>query len=354
MDVSIDLIRPAPYQPRLVFEIEELKKEIKRDGLLSDLVVRKKNGFYELIDGERRWRALKELDWREVPIRVVSLDDRTARRSVYKINKIRKNYTVEEEARYFQRLAEEDGLSAWKISKELNVDFRWVKGHLNMFKFPEHVQKAVCNGKLSISHIVALEKMINQDMKDAVLVAEQALEKGLTVDETRYIIGERREKLGKMRVKEAKGVLLDIAPEKAKLETSQDFLEAAKALERIAKWRLKGRQEAKVKEKVAEEVKVEREAMETAEPLVEVEEEAVLREDVLQKVEEQGVSGDFLEKLRGLREKIRSLEREKVRLLEEKSYFLTKALSFDCPHCNNSIVVYREGDRYWAEKSSKI
>ncbi|MEA2090640.1 MAG: ParB/RepB/Spo0J family partition protein [Thermoproteota archaeon] len=349
MDVSIDLIQSAPYQPRLVFEIEKLKEEIKRDGLLTDLVVRRKDEFYELVDGERRWRVLKELGWRQVPVRVVELDDQMARRSVYKLNKIRKNYTVEEEARYFRRLAEEEGLSAWEISKELNVDFHWVKGHLNVFKFPKHVQKAVWSGQLSVSHIVALEKMINQDVKDTVLVVDQVLEKGLTVDETRSTVRAREKKLEKMRVKEAKEVLLDVAPEKAKLETSQDFLEAAKMLQRIAKWRQKGRQEAKMEEKT-----VEGEALESLEPLVEVGEEVVLGEDVLEKAEQQGVNEDFIEKLRGLRERIRSLEREKIHLLEQKSYFLTKALSFNCPHCNNPVVVYREGDRYWAEKPSKI
>lgn len=217
MDVNIDSIRPAPYQPRLVFDIEEMKEEIERDGLLSDLVVRKQGDFYELIDGERRWKALKELGWRQVPVRVLDLDDQMARRSVYKLNKIRKNYTVEEEALYFRRLAEEEGLSAWQISKELSIDFHWVQGHLNVFKFPEHVQRAVWDGKLSVSHIVALEKVINQDMKYAISVVDQALEKGLTVRETRNIVGERQQKVEKMRVKEAKEVLLDVAPEKAKL-----------------------------------------------------------------------------------------------------------------------------------------
>jgi len=57
MEIGIDLIRPSPYQPRLILNIDELKQEIVKDGLLSDLVVRQQGEFYEIIDGERRWRA---------------------------------------------------------------------------------------------------------------------------------------------------------------------------------------------------------------------------------------------------------------------------------------------------------
>ena len=88
-------------------------------------MVRKQGEFYELIDGERRWKVLKELGWETVPVRVVDADDSIARLSVYKLNKIRKNYKVEEEARYFKKLTDE-GMTPLGISKQLNVDSRWV------------------------------------------------------------------------------------------------------------------------------------------------------------------------------------------------------------------------------------
>ena len=68
MKIEIDLIKPSPYQPRLIFDVDELKEEIERDGLLSDLVVRKRDKTYELIDGERRLRALKKLGWKNAPV----------------------------------------------------------------------------------------------------------------------------------------------------------------------------------------------------------------------------------------------------------------------------------------------
>jgi len=156
MEVDVNSIRPSPYQPRLLFDLEDLKQEIKKDGLLSDLVVRNRGKFYELIDGERRWRVLKELGWKTVPVRLVDADDTMARLSVYKLNKIRENYTVEEETRYFKKLRDE-GMTPLEISKQLNVDSRWVLAHLNVFKFPEDIQKAVWTKQISMSHIVALE-----------------------------------------------------------------------------------------------------------------------------------------------------------------------------------------------------
>jgi len=90
-DVAIDLIKQSPYQPRLFFEVDDLKEEIERDGLLSALVVRKKDEYYELLDGERRLRTLKELGWKRVPVDVRDVDDTTAKRSVFKLNLVRQN-----------------------------------------------------------------------------------------------------------------------------------------------------------------------------------------------------------------------------------------------------------------------
>jgi len=154
MNVDVDLIRPSPYQPRLIFNVDELKEEIARDGLLTELVVRKQDKAYELVDGERRFRALKELGWKTAPVRVIKLKEGIVRRSVYKLNKIREDYTVEEEAKYFKKLADE-GMTPWEISKELNVDFHWVSAHLNIFKFPNGIQKAFWTGKVSVSHMAA-------------------------------------------------------------------------------------------------------------------------------------------------------------------------------------------------------
>ena len=323
VEVDIDSIRPSPFQPRLIFDQEDLKQEIKKDGLLSNLVVRKQGKFYELIDGERRWRILKELGWETVPVRVVDADDTMARLSVYKLNRIRKNYTIEEEARYFKKL-KDGGMTPWEISKQLNVDSRWVLACLNVFKFPEEIQKAIWAKQISISHIVALESVIDRNIKEAVLTANEILERKLAVSETRKITEKRARELkarvDEMRIKAAEKVLPAIAPKVPKLETPEEFEKAAEVL----------------KEK-AEEM---REGAITPEEIKEIAERL---ETIEKDVEE--VS---MQTFKSLRERIEALEKERESLLEKKG-FLTEALSFNCPHCNNPCIVYREGDSYWVE-----
>jgi ParB family chromosome partitioning protein len=323
MEIDVDSIRPSPYQPRLIFDQEDLKQEIKKDGLLSDLVVRNQGEFYELIDGERRWRALKELGWKTVPVRVVEADDALARLSVYKLNKVRENYTVEEEARYFKKLRDR-GMTPLEISKQLNVDSRWVSAHLNVFKFPEDLQKAVWTKQINMSHIVALESVIERNIKEAVLTANEILKRKLTVSETRKIVEKRARELkarvNEMRIKEAEKVLPAIAPKAPKLETPEEFEKAAEVLKEKAKEMREGTFKPEEIKKMARRL----------------EEEGAMKEEIA------------MQTLKSLREKIEALEKEKANLLEKKS-FLTEALSFNCPHCNHPCVVYREGDSYWVE-----
>jgi len=324
MEVDIDSIRSSPYQPRLIFDQEGLRQEIEKDGLLSDLIVRNRGEYYELIDGERRWRALKELGWETVPVQVIDADDAKAKLSVFKLNKIRENYTVEEEARYFKKLRDE-GMTPWEISKQVNVDYRWISAHLNVFKFPENIQKAVWAKKISMSHILALESVINRNIKEAVLTTNEILKRKLTASETRKLIDRRAQEMkarvDEMRIKAAEKVLPAIAPQAPKLETPEEFEKAAEVL----------------KEK-AEEM---REGAITPEEIKEM--TGQLEATVDESVEEVSMRN-----IKSLREKIETLEKEKESLLAKKG-FLTEALSFNCPHCNNPCIIYREGNSYWVE-----
>jgi len=324
MEVDIDLIRPSPYQPRLIFDRDDLKAEIEKDGLLNSLVVRKQGKFYELIDGERRWRTLKKLGWETAPVRVVDATDTMARLSVYKLNKIRENYTIEEEAKYFKKL-KDGGVTPVEISKQLNVDFHWVLAHLNVFKFPEEIQKAVWAKQINVSHMITLESVIKRNIKEAVLTVNQILERKLTVSETRKITKKRARELkarvDEMRIKAAEKVLPAIAPKLPKLETPEQFEKAAEALKQ--------------------------KALEIREGIITTEEIKKMTGRLEETVEE-GVEEVSLQTLKSLREEIETLEKEKENLLAKKG-FLTDALSFNCPHCKNPCIVYREGDSYWVE-----
>lgn len=328
MEVNAEKIKPSPYQPRYIFNLDDLETEIKKDGLLSDLVVRRKGDFYEIIDGERRWRVLKNMGRKTVPVRVVDADDAKARLLVYKLNKIRENYSFEEEARYFKKLAD-GGMMPLEISKQLNVGFHWVLAHLNVFKFPEEIRKAVWAKQISLSHIVALESVIERNIKEAVLTAKEILERKLTVPETRKITQKREQELkarvDEMRIKAVEKVLPAIAPKVPKLETPEELEKAAEALKGKA---ILMREGALMPEEITKMTA----SLKGRESRVEIKED---------------ITGS-MQTVKSLREKIQALEKEKEDLLQKKG-FLTQALSFNCPHCNNSCVVYREGANYWVE-----
>jgi ParB family chromosome partitioning protein len=401
MKIEIDLIKPSPYQPRLFFDVSELKQEIERDGLLSDLVVRKQDKLYELIDGERRLRALKELGWKTAPVRVVKLDDNIVRRSVYKVNKVRENYTVEEEARYFKKLTDE-GMTPWEISKDLGVDFHWVLAHLNIFKFPEDTQKALWTGQISISHIAALESVIGRSVKESISIINEIINRKLTLRETKKIIHKQKEKVEEMRIEAAKKVLTKVDPKVAKLKTAKDFEKAAKVLKKIAKKKhekvltseekaaieaKKKRKQEEMKRKDKEKKRLENlriseEAKKLAQRFIKkerhrieeelkkgmnlrIKEEAKklaqlfkekerrrIEKEVKKDVEKTSLA-ELRKRLKSLTHKIQKLQKEKASFLENKA-FLLDALNFNCPHCQHACVVYKEGDRYLVKRSAKV
>lgn len=346
-----------------------LKDEITRDGLLSDLVVRKQGKVYELIDGERRLRALKSLGWKTAPVRVVKLKEAVVRRSVYKLNKVRENYTVEEEAKYFKKLADE-GMTPWELSKELSVDFHWVLAHLNIFRFPKNLQKTLWTGKISISHMVALESVIGRSVKEAQVMINEIVNRKLTLRETKKIIFRQKEKVEEMRIEAAKKVLDKVAPKSVKLKTAKDLEQAARTLTKLAKkkrrknltpaektateaekkQKLKNRTRRELERQRLEKLKIEAEAKKLFQRFKEAETSRI--QEKARKELKINVTR-VQKEMSGLAQKITELEKERVQFLKKKA-FLLDALNFNCPHCKNSCVVYKRGDSYLVKRSATV
>jgi len=354
MEVNIDLIRPSPYQPRLTFNVEDLKQEIQRDGLLNPLLVRKLDRFYELIDGERRLRVLKELGWKTVPVEVRELDERRARLSIWKLNTVRETYSIEERARYFKKLAD-GGITAYQIGMELSVDDNWVRAHLNTFRFPEEVQKAVWTGELALATIRELEPIINANIQEAIKIARETLLRRLPSDEVRKLVTSRYgTEIEEARLKAAQEALGAAAPISVKLEEPRELQKAAKALleeakrkqeealtpeekARLARKREEKRHRAEKARKALEEkirVKVEQEvSREAVEELVKkpaVIKELVRRPEVRQALE-----------VETLRE-----PKEELSVREQIAYTIGE---LDCDRCGKHYVIKCDGKRNWLE-----
>lgn len=237
IDIPLDKIKPSPYQPRLSFDLEDIRGSIKRDGILVALTVRKKDGYYELIDGERRWRVAKEEGYEAVPCDIIDIDDETARRMIWRVNTLRKDYTTEEKASYMKKL-QEDGLGLREIGRITGYDHKAVGDYLNIFKLPDFYQKMVWDGKIGIGHIHELAPLFNKGGVYTPRIIEwldEVLEKRLIAPELRKAISPELEELEEKRVEAAKEAVSEIIPEAKKPETPEELEEAAKALRERAK-----------------------------------------------------------------------------------------------------------------------
>ena len=243
INVPMDQIKPSPYQPRLAFDLEDIRGSIQRDGILVPLTVRKKNGYFELIDGERRVRLAKELGYKTVPCTVIDVDNETARRMVWKINTLRQEYTPKEKAHYFKKLQKEYGMSLKGIARECDYSVNAVKAHLNVFKLPQEYQNLIWKrgSPLTVGHIQELESLINRGVPIGTLTdrLDLIVERKLTVHEFRDVLRPDLEAIREKRIEAAKEVVKEAAliPEEVKLETPEELEEAAKVLRREAKRR---------------------------------------------------------------------------------------------------------------------
>ena len=246
IDVPVNEIKPSPYQPRMTFDLADIKGSIMRDGILVALTVRKKDDYYELVDGERRWRLAKELGYKTVPCNVIDIDDDTARRMVWKVNTLRKDYEPKEKAHFFKTMLEPPyGMSLRGIAREYDQSTRTVKAYLNVFKLPKDYQQMVWDRLIPLGVILELEPLFNgveystpEDNPEIFIVLDRAKkEKGFDFMQAREAMKPYLAKLRKEQVDKAKEALAEVEPEVKAPETPEEFEEAARTFRREAKRR---------------------------------------------------------------------------------------------------------------------
>jgi len=243
VEIPVDQIKPSPYQPRLTFDLEDIKGSIMRDGILVPLTVRKKDGYYELVDGERRWRVAKDLGYETVPCDVIDIDDDTARRMVWKVNTLRKDYEPKEKALFFKRMQEDYGMSLRGIAREYDQSPHTVKAYLNVFKLPVDYQQMVWDRVIPIGVILELEQLFNgvqyctpENNPEIFSILDRAAKvKGFGAMQAREALKPYLAKLREEEIKKAKEVLAKVKPKVEVPETPEELEEAAKALRERAK-----------------------------------------------------------------------------------------------------------------------
>ncbi|MGD6896790.1 nucleoid occlusion protein [Bacillus infantis] len=184
--IPIGQIVPNRFQPRTVFDdekIEELSRTIHTHGIIQPIVVREfDDGKFEIIAGERRWRAMNKLGWDEVPAIVKNLSD-TETASVALIENLqREELSPIEEAVAYGKLLELHNLTQEALAQRLGKGQSTVANKLRLLKLPEQVQEAVLAKQITERHARSLIPLKNPEKQ--VKLLEEIIEKSLNVKQT--------------------------------------------------------------------------------------------------------------------------------------------------------------------------
>ena len=207
--IDIERIVPNPFQPRSLFDekkIDGLAVSIREQGILQPLLVRRRGEDYELIAGERRWRAALKAGLKQVPAVVRSVDDHDALALALVENLQREDLNPIEEARAFRRLQDEFGLTQEEISGRVGRSRPAVANSLRLLLLPEEVQNDVAIGRLPAGQARALLALERESL--IVAAAREVIAKGLSTRETERHV--RRLKVARRRKRETAGIEPDL------------------------------------------------------------------------------------------------------------------------------------------------
>lgn len=157
--IDIDAIVPNPFQPRTEFdeaELQQLAESMKGMGLIQPIVVRRVNGHYELVAGERRLRAARLAGLTKLPAVVKQLDDRAMLRYALVENIQRKDLNPLEKARAFRELMTRFNYTQEQIARELGIDRTTVSNFIRLLDLPAEIQEAIARGLIQQGHARAL------------------------------------------------------------------------------------------------------------------------------------------------------------------------------------------------------
>jgi ParB family chromosome partitioning protein len=189
LDVDTDLLRPNTFQPRTNIDdgrIEELARSIKSNGIIQPIVVRRVEGGYEIIAGERRWRAAQRAGLLKVPVVVRDIPHDKLLAAALIENIQREDLNPIEEAHAYRRLADEFHLTQEQIAETVGKDRSSVANHLRLLKLPHEVRSNLGSGALSMGHARALLGLADEAAQ--LRVARDVVAKNLSVRETEALV----------------------------------------------------------------------------------------------------------------------------------------------------------------------
>ncbi len=168
--IPVDFIKPNPYQPRANFDaeaLEELKKSILSNGLIQPITVRRLSpGMYELISGERRLRACKDIGYKDIPAYIMKVDREESMLALALIENIqREKLNPIEIGLAYKRLIDECQLTQEEIAEKVSKDRSTVANAIRLLKLPKEIQSALINEEITSGHARALINLPNASLQ---------------------------------------------------------------------------------------------------------------------------------------------------------------------------------------------
>lgn len=208
--LEIDMIRPNPYQPRKIFteaSLEELKQSMLAYGQITPITVRRtSSGRYELIAGERRWRAAKRAGFTHIKAIVQNAAETDSAMIALIENLQRENLHFFEEAEAFLALMRDHGLTQEELAARLSKNQSTIANKLRLLKLPKKVKEMILAGKLTERHSRALLRLHNEEMQ--IKLVREICEKGLSVKLTEELVEETlRRMYGEMPAEDGRKVI---------------------------------------------------------------------------------------------------------------------------------------------------
>ena len=187
-EVSIHMVHPNPNQPRTNFkkqDLEELAESIKQSGLLQPILVREKDGEYEIIAGERRWQACKQLGLKKVPIRIRNVDDDEAIVLALVENVQRSDLNPIEEAYGYRRMMERGKMTQTQVAQAVAKGRSTIANSLRLLELPEEAQQLLFEERITAGHARAILSIPSKEGRAK--LTEKLVTEQLSVRETEAI-----------------------------------------------------------------------------------------------------------------------------------------------------------------------
>ena len=190
IEVELSRIRPNPYQPRVEIDkenLEDLKRSIVEKGILQPLIVRQVGNGFELIAGERRYRAAKEAHLKTVPVILFEISSPEEMLEISLIENIqREDLNAIEQAQAYKRLMDEYGFTQEQVAQKVGKDRSTVGNTLRLLQLPSSVQVELNAGRITMGHARALLALERED--DQKTFCEKIISRGLSVRRTEELI----------------------------------------------------------------------------------------------------------------------------------------------------------------------